>query len=261
MPDKEKKRYTALYERLSRDDELQGESNSILNQKKYLEDYARQMGFSNIRHFTDDGYTGTNFNRPGFQAMLEEVEAGNIATVIVKDMSRFGRNYLLVGNYTELLFPNKGVRFIAVNNGVDSANPTSSDFTPFLNIMNEWYAKDTSNKIKTVFRNRMKEGNRVSGSIPYGYYRKPDDKQTLYVDEEAAAVVRKIFDIRKRSNIRGAREEMERVLSAREASQVYYGQHDDKILALKEEQKVVLEALRCPKILLDSVAFIWMVKN
>ena len=113
MPDKEKKRYTALYERLSRDDELQGESNSILNQKKYLEDYARQMGFSNIRHFTDDGYTGTNFNRPGFQAMLEEVEAGNIATVIVKDMSRFGRNYLLVGNYTELLFPNKGVRFIA----------------------------------------------------------------------------------------------------------------------------------------------------
>ena len=172
MPDKEKKRYTALYERLSRDDELQGESNSILNQKKYLEDYARQMGFSNIRHFTDDGYTGTNFNRPGFQAMLEEVEAGNIATVIVKDMSRFGRNYLLVGNYTELLFPNKGVRFIAVNNGVDSANPTSSDFTPFLNIMNEWYAKDTSNKIKTVFRNRMKEGNRVSGSIPYGYYRK-----------------------------------------------------------------------------------------
>ena len=195
VPDKEKKRYTALYERLSRDDELQGESNSILNQKKYLEDYARQMGFSNIRHFTDDGYTGTNFNRPGFQAMLEEVEAGNIATVIVKDMSRFGRNYLLVGNYTELLFPNKGVRFIAVNNGVDSANPTSSDFTPFLNIMNEWYAKDTSNKIKTVFRNRMKEGNRVSGSIPYGYYRKPDDKQTLYVDEEAAAVVRKIFDM------------------------------------------------------------------
>ena len=195
MPDNEKIRYTALYERLSRDDELQGESNSILNQKKYLEDYARQMGFSNIRHFTDDGYTGTNFNRPGFQAMLEEVEAGNIATVIVKDMSRFGRNYLLVGNYTELLFPNKGVRFIAVNNGVDSANPTSSDFTPFLNIMNEWYAKDTSNKIKTVFRNRMKAENRVSGSIPYGYYRKPDDKQTLYVDEEAAAVVRKIFDM------------------------------------------------------------------
>ena len=195
MPDNEKIRYTALYERLSRDDELQGESNSILNQKKYLEDYARQMGFTHIRHFTDDGYTGTNFNRPGFQAMLEEVEVGNVATVIVKDMSRFGRNYLMVGNYTEVLFPQKGVRFIAINNGVDSANPTSSDFTPFLNIMNEWYAKDTSNKIKTVFRNRMKTGNRVSGSIPYGYYRKPDDKQTLYVDEEAAAVVRRIFDM------------------------------------------------------------------
>ena len=193
VPDKEKKRYTALYERLSRDDELQGESNSILNQKKYLEDYARQMGFSHIRHFTDDGYTGTNFNRPGFQAILEEVEAGNIATVIVKDMSRFGRNYLLVGNYTELLFPNKGVRFIAVNNGVDSANPTSSDFTPFLNIMNEWYAKDTSNKIKAVFKSRMKEGLRCSGSIPYGYKREPGDKQTLIVDEPAAEVVRKIF--------------------------------------------------------------------
>ena len=191
----EKIRYTALYERLSRDDDLQGESNSILNQKKYLEDYAHQMGFTHIRHFTDDGYSGTNFNRPGFKALLEEVEAGNIATVIVKDMSRFGRNYLQVGNYTEVLFPNKGVRFIAINNCVDSANPTSNDFTPFLNIMNEWYAKDTSNKIKTVFRNRMKAGNRVSGSIPYGYYRKPDDKQTLYVDEEAAAVVRRIFDM------------------------------------------------------------------
>ena len=104
MPDKEKKRYTALYERLSRDDELQGESNSILNQKKYLEDYARQMGFSNIRHFTDDGYTGTNFQRPGFQSMLADIEAGKVATVIVKDMSRLGRNYLQVGMYTETLW-------------------------------------------------------------------------------------------------------------------------------------------------------------
>ena len=158
MPDKEKKRYTALYERLSRDDELQGESNSILNQKKYLEDYARQMGFSNIRHFYDDGYSGTNFNRPGFAALLEEVEAGRVETLVVKDLSRFGRNYLQVGYYTEILFPKKGVRFIAINNNVDSATPQDNDFTPFLNIMNEWYAKDTSNKIKTVFRNRMKEG-------------------------------------------------------------------------------------------------------
>ena len=111
---------TALYERLSRDDELQGESNSILNQKKYLEDYARKNGFNNIQHFTDDGYSGTNFNRPGFQSMIAEIEAGHIATVIVKDMSRFGRNYLEVGFYTEIQFPSKGVRFIAINNNVDA---------------------------------------------------------------------------------------------------------------------------------------------
>ena len=170
---------TALYERLSRDDELQGESNSILNQKKYLEDYARKSGFNNIQHFTDDGYSGTNFNRPGFQSMIAEIEAGHIATVIVKDMSRFGRNYLEVGFYTEIQFPSKGVRFIAINNNVDSANPTDNDFTPFLNIMNEWYAKDTSNKIRAVFKSRMQDGKRCSGSIPYGYKRIPGDKQTL----------------------------------------------------------------------------------
>lgn len=186
-------KFTALYERLSRDDELQGESNSISNQKKYLEDYARTNGFKNIRHFSDDGFTGTNFNRPGFQEMLEEVKAGNIETVIVKDMSRFGRNYLQVGFYTEMVFPDKGVRFIAVNNGIDSNNPTDNEFTPFLNIMNEWYAKDTSKKIRAVFRNRMENGLRCSGAIPYGFYRKDDDKQTLYIDEEAAAVVRRIF--------------------------------------------------------------------
>ncbi|MCD8337401.1 MAG: recombinase family protein [Lachnospiraceae bacterium] len=185
--------FTALYERLSHDDELQGESNSITNQKKYLEDYARRNGFRKIRHFTDDGYSGTNFNRPGFSALLSEIEAGRVKTVIVKDMSRFGRNYLQVGFYTEMLFPEKGVRFIAINNSIDSANPADNDFTPFLNIMNEWYAKDTSKKIRTVFRSRMQDGKRCSGSIPYGYIRKPGDKQTLYVDEEAAAVVRRIF--------------------------------------------------------------------
>jgi len=186
---------TALYERLSRDDELQGESNSITNQKEYLENYAKQHGFTHIKHFSDDGYSGTTFRRPAFAKLMDEVEAGNISTIIVKDMSRFGRNYLQVGYYTEILFPEKGVRFIAVNNSVDSSSPMANDFTPFLNIMNEWYAKDTSNKIKAVFRLRMQEGKRCSGSIPYGYYRKPEDKQTLYVDEEAANVVRKIFQM------------------------------------------------------------------
>ena len=124
---------TALYERLSRDDDLTGESNSIINQKKYLEDYARRNGFGNIRHFTDDGFSGVNFNRPGFQALIKEVEAGNVATIIVKDMSRLGRNYLQVGFYTEVLFPQKDVRFLAINNSIDSDNASDNDFAPFLN--------------------------------------------------------------------------------------------------------------------------------
>ena len=193
MAKKEEIKITALYERLSRDDEQAGESNSIQNQKKYLEEYARQHGLRNIRHFYDDGYSGTNFNRPGFAALLEEIEAGRVETLVVKDLSRFGRNYLQVGYYTEILFPKRSVRFIAVNNNVDSATPQDNDFTPFLNIMNEWYAKDTSNKIKAIFKSRMKDGMRCSGSIPYGYKRKPDDKQTLIVDKPAAEVVRKIF--------------------------------------------------------------------
>lgn len=188
-------RITALYERLSRDDEMQGESNSITNQKKYLEDYAVQHGFGNIQHFSDDGYSGTNLNRPAFNSLLTEIEAGRVGTVIVKDMSRFGRNYLQVGFYTEMMFPKKNVRFIAVNNGVDSVNPADNDFTPFLNIMNEWYAKDTSKKIKAVFKAKMRDGKRVSGAVPYGYYRKPEDKQTLYVDEASASVVRRIFQL------------------------------------------------------------------
>lgn len=144
-------RITALYERLSRDDDLTGESNSITNQKKYLEDYARRNGFENIRHFTDDGFSGVNFNRPGFQSLIKEVEAGNVETLIVKDMSRLGRNYLQVGFYTEVLFPQKNVRFLAINNSIDSNNASDNDFAPFLNIMNEWYAKDTSNKIKAIY--------------------------------------------------------------------------------------------------------------
>ena len=186
---------TALYERLSKDDELKGESNSITNQKKYLEDYATRNGFTNIRHFTDDGYTGRNFNRPGFQALLAEVHAGNIGVIIVKDMSRLGRNYLQVGFYTEILFPEKEIHFIAINNSVDSENSSDNDFTPFLNIMNEWYARDTSNKIKSIFNSRMADGKRCSGSIPYGYNRMPGDKQTLIVDPVASLVVKRIFDM------------------------------------------------------------------
>ena len=193
MKNKAFSKITALYERLSKDDENQGESNSISNQKLYLEEFARRNGFTNIKHFTDDGYTGKNFNRPGFQDLLSEIEDGLVGTVIVKDMSRFGRNYLQVGFYTEMIFPQKGVRFIAINNSVDSDKPQENDFTPFLNIMNEWYVKDTSNKIKAIFLSRMNDGKRCSGSIPYGYNRLPGDKQTLVVDPVASKVVERIF--------------------------------------------------------------------
>lgn len=184
---------TALYERLSRDDEMEGESNSITNQKAYLEEYAKRQGFTNIRHFTDDGISGTTFERAGFQKLIAEVEAGNVGTVIVKDMSRLGRNYLKVGFYTDIMFPEKGVRFIAVNNGVDSDKMGENDFTPFLNIMNEWYAKDTSQKIRAIFKSKMQEGKRVSPSVPYGYLRDPQDKQHLIIDREPAEVVRRIY--------------------------------------------------------------------
>lgn len=188
---------TALYERLSKDDELQGESNSISNQKEFLSNYARQNGYINLKHYTDDGFSGRNFNRPAIKELIKDVEDGKVGTVIVKDMSRFGRNYLQVGFYTEILFAKKQVRFIAITNNVDSDsdNPNQNDFAPFLNIMNEWYAKDASNKIKAVFHSRMNDGKRCSGSIPYGYNRLPNDKQTLVVDPIASKTVKEIFEL------------------------------------------------------------------
>lgn len=137
--------------------------------------------------------SGTTFDRDGFKAMIAEVEAGNVSTIIVKDMSRFGRDYLKVGFYTEVMFREKGIRFIAVNNGIDSDKQSDNDFTPFLNIMNEFYARDASRKIRAIFKARMQNGNRVSPSVPYGYRRDPEDKQHLIVDEEPASVVRRIF--------------------------------------------------------------------
>ena len=186
-------RITALYERLSRDDDLAGDSNSIVNQKKMLEDYAKNNGYTNTVHFTDDGFSGGSFERPGWKQMLSRIENGDIATVIVKDMSRVGRDYLQVGFYTEVFFREKGVRFIAVSNGVDSTNNTSSEFAPFLNIMNEWYLRDCSRKITAVLRAKGKEGKPITSNPPYGYVKSPDDKNLWLVDEEAAEVVKKIF--------------------------------------------------------------------
>ena len=147
---------TALYERLSRDDDLTGDSNSIINQKKMLEDYAKANGFTNCVHFTDDGWSGGSFDRPSWKRMIEGIEKGEIAAVLVKDLSRVGRDYLQVGFYTEVMFREKGVRFVAITNGVDSDKRESSEFAPFLNIMNEWYIRDCSRKITTVLRARGK---------------------------------------------------------------------------------------------------------
>lgn len=188
-------RITALYCRLSRDDELQGESNSIVNQKTILQRYADDNGFSNIQFFVDDGYSGTNFNRPDWLRLISMVEEGKIGTIIVKDMSRLGRDYLQVGMYTEIVFPNADIRFIAINNGVDSDNQQDSDFTPFLNIINEWYAKDTSKKIRAVFKAKGESGKPLCTNPPYGYVKDTEDKHHWIVEETAADVVRRIFKL------------------------------------------------------------------
>ena len=185
-----KEKITPLYERLSRDDELQGESNSISNQKKLLEEYAVGHGLPNPTHFTDDGISGTRFDRPGFLSMMEEVEAGNVECIVVKDMSRLGRDYLKVGQILEIL-RQKGVRLIAVNDGVDSSQG-DDDFIPFRNIMNEWYARDTSKKIKSTFKTKGMMGKHLTGTVIYGYLWNEARDQWI-VDEEAAAVVKGIF--------------------------------------------------------------------
>lgn len=174
--DKSKNRITALYERLSRDDELAGDSNSIVNQKKMLEDYAKSNGYTDLVHFTDDGYSGGNFDRPGWKEMLRQIEDGSIGAVIVKDMSRVGRDYLQVGFYTEVFFREKGVHFVAISNGVDSDINTSSEFVPFLNIMNEWYLRDCSRKIKAVLQAKGRDGKPITNNPPYGYIKDPEDK-------------------------------------------------------------------------------------
>ena len=186
---------TALYGRLSRDDELVGDSNSIVHQKEMLAKYAKEHGFTNTAFYIDDGFSGTNFNRPDFQRMMSDAEEGKIATIIVKDMSRFGRDYIMVGYYTEIYFPNSDIRFIAINDQVDTVSATDNDFTPFKNIMNEWYAKDTSKKIKAVLKTKGNSGKHLSTLPPFGYKKDPNDKEKWIVDEEAASTVKEIFDL------------------------------------------------------------------
>ncbi len=182
---------TALYCRLSRDDGAEGESNSIANQKKLLAKYAKEHGFTNTKFYVDDGYTGTNFNRPGFQQMLEDMEMGYISTVIVKDSSRFGRNYLEVGQYTDYYFPEHNIRFIAINDCIDSDNG-EDDFSAFRNVMNEMYAKDISRKVRSSHRLRGNAGEPLAPP-PYGYVKDPENKKKWIIDPDAAEIVRRIF--------------------------------------------------------------------
>lgn len=186
---------TALYCRLSCDDDSQGDSNSIKNQKAILSKYASEHGMSNPHFYVDDGYSGTNFNRPDFQRMIRDVDAGLVKTVIVKDMSRLGRDYLKVGYYSEVYFNETDVHFIAINDGVDNQTENDSDFTPFRNIINEWYAKDTSKKIRAVFKAKGNSGKHLCTCPPYGYKKDESNKEQWIVDEEAAKVVKEIFSL------------------------------------------------------------------
>lgn len=186
---------TALYERLSRDDDVAGDSNSIKNQKAYLESYAQQHGYENCVHYTDDGWSGGNFDRPDWKRLIADIEAGKVGTVLVKDMSRIGRDYLQTGFYTEVMFRQHNVHFIAISNNVDSNDQSSNEFAPFLNIMNEWYLRDLSRKQKAAIRVKGESGKPTNNSPIYGYKKDPADKYHWIIDEEAAAVIRRIFQL------------------------------------------------------------------
>ncbi len=207
---------TILYCRLSNEDALDGESNSIQNQRDLLTKYAADHGLINTKILVDDGYTGTNFNRPAIKEAFEMIEQGLVDTFIVKDMSRFGRDYLQVGQYTELYFPSKNIRFIAINDGVDSEKG-DNDFTPFRNLFNDFYAKDTSKKVRAVFKAKGMSGKHL-GKPPFGYKNDPDNPGHWLIDKEAAPTVKMIFDLTIAGNGPGKVSrilEMEKVLTPR----------------------------------------------
>ena len=191
----EGKKITALYERLSRDDESLGDSNSIINQKRYLEGYAADHGYGNIVHYTDDGWSGGNFDRPAWKQLIADIEAGKVEHLLVKDLSRVGRDYLQTGFYTEVVFKRYGIHFVAIGNSIDSNDPGSSEFAPFVNIMSEWYLRDLSRKQRTAIRVKGESGKPITNQAIYGYKKDPNDKCHWLVDEEAAAVVRRIYQL------------------------------------------------------------------
>ncbi|MDE6727566.1 MAG: recombinase family protein, partial [Oscillospiraceae bacterium] len=183
---------TALYCRLSNDDDLNGESNSITNQKAILQKYADDNGFRNAQFYVDDGFSGTIFNRPDFMRMMEDVKSGKVGTVITKDLSRFGRDYLMTGQYIEMILPDYDVRYIAINDGVDTLR-SENEMMVFKNVFNDWYARDCSKKIKAVFKSKGQSGKPLTTNIPYGYKKSETDKNVWEVDEETAPVVKRIF--------------------------------------------------------------------
>lgn len=185
---------TALYLRLSRDDELQGESGSIQTQRMMLRQYAEEHGLTVVGEYIDDGWSGTNFDRPGFQRMIDDIEEGKINCVVTKDLSRLGRNYILTGQYTEIYFPSKGIRYIAVNDNVDTLNG-ESELAPFLNILNEMHARQTSKKVKAAMRTRFANGAHYGAYAPLGYIKDPDKSGHLLVDPETKWIMEKIFDL------------------------------------------------------------------
>lgn len=189
---------TALYKRLSKEDEKAGESMSIEHQGILLRQYAEEHGFNVVDEYADDGYSGTNFDRPDVQRMLEDAKSGKIDTIIVKDLSRFGRNYIEVGQYIDYIFPAYGIRFIAINDNVDTADRTSTamDMMPIMNVFNEWHAANTSKKIRAVLESSQRSGKYTNWNYPYGYRAGDDESRTAVIDEEAAAVIRRIYDLR-----------------------------------------------------------------
>ena len=186
---------TALYCRLSQDDGREGESNSISNQKEILQAYAKKNGLLHPKFFVDDGFSGTTFDRPAFREMEVMAENGEIATIVVKDLSRFGRNYLEVGQYLEIKYPTLGIRFIAIQDNVDSESNTGTELMPFSNIFNEWHAASTSKKVRAVWASKAAQGKRVGTTVPYGYVRNEKDKEIWHIDEPAAEVVRRIYSL------------------------------------------------------------------
>lgn len=244
---------TALYARLSKDDDLVGDSNSIVHQKEILAKYTKEHGFTNIEFYVDDGFSGTNFNRPDFQRMMADAEEGKISTVIVKDMSRFGRDYIMVGYYTEIYFSNLDIRFIAINDNVDSNIQTENDLTPFKNVFNEWYARDTSKKIRAVFKAKGNSGKHLSTNPPFGYKKDPNDKDKWIIDDEAAGTVRRIFQM----FVDGVRmPEIARKLTEEkvETPQLYNIHRDRSIHKLSEYPEIW--SVGTIKNMLDQVAYV-----